>query len=120
MLSAYYTVTITISMCSMDIIKMYEVWYWTPLGFNIYSGGQTKRQEIITEQYQEDVIKWFSKLSGVNYKCHRNSEEEKMDLGRWRLDQCLALQERDREDLEGPSRSQRRDGNEWEVSQMES
>lgn len=33
-----------------------------PLGFNIYSGGQTKRQEIITEQYQEDVIKWFSKL----------------------------------------------------------
>lgn len=35
-----------------------------------------------------------------------------MDLGRWRLDQCLALQERDREDLEGPSRSQRRDGNE--------
>lgn len=30
-----------------------------------------------------------------------------MDLGRWRLDQCLALQERDREDLEGPSRSQR-------------
>lgn len=52
----------------------------TSLGFNIYSGGQTKRQEIITEQNQEDIIKWFSKLLGVNYKCHRNSEEEKMDL----------------------------------------
>ena len=34
----------------------------TSLGFNIYSEGQTKRQEIITEQNQEDIIKWFSKL----------------------------------------------------------
>lgn len=90
-----------------------------PPGFNIYSGGQTKTQEIITEQYQEDVIKWFSKLQGVNYKCQRNSERKRWIWAGGGWTDVWLCRRGMRRDSGGPSRFQRRGRSEQEAGRME-